>query len=400
MNTFDDGEIEFDFFDEPETAEAPPRQRRLPRLERPGGRGSGPRPPRPPRPPMRAPTGLVPLARLVGLIAIAIAIVIGFVFWVGACQGKSKHDEYASYMNQVRTLAQGSTRLGTQFAAKLVDGTLKESDLATALQQYAQQEQQAYDQAQQMRPPGPLLQIHQQLVDSLELRAKGLAGLGEALATASTAKTAAATTAAIDALTAQGTLLSASDVVWDELYRAPAMQTLKDNGVTGVVVPQSHFVTNTEIVSARSFGIVLSRLGGTSTGTGTGTTTVTGLHGSALISVFAQPQGAQLSTTAATTVKVSAGLTFVATVQDSGDFNESNIGVTLTIKAGATTITRRKSITLIAPKQNATVSFGNFNLPPNAFANQASITVDVGKVPGETNLGNNSYTYPVFFSLS
>ncbi|HET8893860.1 MAG TPA: hypothetical protein VFM96_07180 [Gaiellaceae bacterium] len=395
MNTFDDGEIEFDFFDEPETAEAPPRQRRLPRLERPGGRGSGPRPPRPPRPPMRAPTGLVPLARLVGLIAIAIAIVIGFVFWVGACQGKSKHDEYASYMSKVRTLAQGSTQLGTQFAAKLVDGTLKESDLATALQQYAQQEQQAYDQAQQIRPPGPLLQIHQQLVDSLELRAKGLAGLGEALATASTAKTATATTAAIDALTAQGTLLSASDVVWDELYRTPATQTLKDNGVTGVVVPQSHFVTNPEIVSARSFGIVLTRLSGASTGG-----TPSGLHGSALISVYAQPQGARLSTSTATTVKVSAGLTFVATVQDSGDFNESNIGVTLTIKAGSTTITRHKSITLIAPKQNATVSFGNFNLPPTAFANQASITVDVAKVPGETNLGNNSYTYPVFFSLS
>src|SRR5438034_958241 len=126
--------------------------------------------------PLRAPTGLVPLARLVGLIAIAIVIVVAFVFWVGACQGKSKHDEYASYMSKVRTLAQGSTRLGTQFAAKLVDGTLKESDLATALQQFAQQEQQAYDQAQQIRPPGPLLGIHQQLVDSLELRAKGLAG--------------------------------------------------------------------------------------------------------------------------------------------------------------------------------------------------------------------------------
>ncbi|HVH52130.1 MAG TPA: hypothetical protein VM690_08290, partial [Gaiellaceae bacterium] len=270
-----------------------------------------------------------------------------------------------------------------------------ESDLATAFQQYAQQEQQAYDQAQQIRPPGPLLQIHQQLVDSLELRAKGLAGLGEALATASTAKTATATTAAIDALTAQGTLLSASDVVWDELYRAPATQTLKDNGVTGVVVPQSHFVTNPEIISARSFGIVLTRLSGASTGG-----TPSGLHGSALISVFAQPQGARLSTSSATTVKVSAGLTFVATVQDSGDFNEANIVVTLTIKAGSTTITRHKTITLIAPKQNATVSFGNFNLPPTAFANQASITVDVAKVPGETNLSNNSYTYPVFFSLS
>src|SRR5207248_3241288 len=111
MNTFDDDDIEFDFFDEPETVEATQR-RRLPRLERPGGRGGD----RPPRPPLRTPTGLVPLARLVGLIAIAIAIVVGLVFWIGSCQGKSKHDEYKSYAEKVNALAVADTKLGQKFA--------------------------------------------------------------------------------------------------------------------------------------------------------------------------------------------------------------------------------------------------------------------------------------------
>src|SRR5262249_54871498 len=132
--------------------------RRRPRRERPPGR--------PPQPP----TGLVPLARLVGLIALAIAIVVAFVFWVGACQGKSKHDEYASYAARVRTVAASSNALGREFANKLVSA-LKQPDLETSLQQYAQQEQQEYDQAQQIRAPGPLRQIHQQLVDAIELRA-------------------------------------------------------------------------------------------------------------------------------------------------------------------------------------------------------------------------------------
>jgi hypothetical protein len=387
MSTFDDDEIEFDFFDEPETAEAAPRQRRL---QRPGSRG-----PRPPRPPMRTPTGLVPLARLVGAIAIAIAIVVAFVFWVGACQGKSKHDEYASYASKVRTIAHSSTRLGTTFATKLVSPGLKEADLTTALQQYAQQEQQAYDQAQQISPPGPMRAIHQQLVDALELRAKGLAGLSEAVATSTGAKTTAAVTAATDALTSQGQLLTASDVVWDQLYRLPATQELKARGVTGVVIPESHFVSNSDIVSARSFGLLLQRLSGASTGG-----TPSGKHGDGLVSVKVQPQGDTLTTSTATKVKVSAGLTFVATVQDSGDNQETGVVVTLTIKAGATSIVRHKTISLIAPNQQVAVSFGNFNLPPTAFANQASITVSVGKVPGETNLTNNSATYPAFFSLS
>src|SRR5881628_1761419 len=108
MSTHDDDNIEFDFFDEPETVEATHR-RRLPRLEMPGGRGSGGE--RPPRPPMRTPTGLVPLARLVGLIAIAIVVVVGLVFWVGSCQGKSKRSEYQSYADKVQTLVKGDKTL-------------------------------------------------------------------------------------------------------------------------------------------------------------------------------------------------------------------------------------------------------------------------------------------------
>ena len=117
MSQYDDESIEFDFFDEPETVEATQR-RRLPRLERPGGRGGGGE--RPPRPPLRTPTGLVPLARLVGLIAIAIVIVIGLVFWVGSCQGKSKHDEYQSYADKVKAIAAADNRLGGDFADKLI----------------------------------------------------------------------------------------------------------------------------------------------------------------------------------------------------------------------------------------------------------------------------------------
>jgi hypothetical protein len=388
MSTFDDDEIEFDFFDEPETAEAAPRGRRLPRLERPGGRGGGPQ--RPPRPPLRAPAGIVPLARLVGLIAIAIVIVVGFVFWVGACQGKSKHDEYAAYAAKVRALSRSSTALGKEFAGKLIAPGPKQADLEKSLQQYAQQEQQEYDQAQQIRAPGPLRQIHQQLVDAIELRAKGLAGLGVALAQASP-KTASATT---DALTAQGELLVASDVVWEQLYRLPATQQLEAEGVTGVVVPRSAFVPNTDVVGARSFGLLLQRLNPASTGG-----TPSGKHGDQLVSVVADPGGTRLSTSTATKVTVSTNLTLVATVEDSGDFQETSVPVTLTITAGSTTITRHKTIPLIAHAQQQSVSFGNFDLPPSAFANQATVKVVVGKVPGETNTGNNSASYPVFFSV-
>src|SRR5919108_5890606 len=156
MSTYDDDELEFDFFDEPETVEATQR-RRLPRLEMPGSRGgNGDRPPRPPRGTGGgAPTGFVPLARLVGLIAIAIAVVVGLVFWVGSCQGKSTHDEYASYAKQVQAIAKADKKLGTDFGSELISPGLKASDLETKLAGFAQQERQEPAQAQQIRAPGP-----------------------------------------------------------------------------------------------------------------------------------------------------------------------------------------------------------------------------------------------------
>ena len=390
MSTFDDDDIQFDFFDEPETAEATQR-RRLPRLEMPGGRGGGDtgRPPRPPRIPS---AGLVPLARLVGLIAIAIAVVVGLVFWVGSCQGKSKHDEYASYAKQVQAIAAADKRLGAKLGNEFATPGLKQSDLETKLAEFAQQERQELAQAQQISAPGPLRATHQQLLDAIQLRYAGLAGLGNTLAAAGAKKSAADT--ASD-LAKQGSLLTSSDVVWEYLYRQPATDTLKQQSVTGVVIPQSQFLANPEIVSVRSFTVLQQELSGASTGG-----SPSGLHGDGLVGVHVSPQGVDLSTSTATTIKVSADLDFRVTVENSGDFPEANVPVTLTIDAGAKPIVRTERITAISAKEQTTVDFTNFDLPPSAFGNRATITVKVGKVPGEKNLSNNSATYTVFFTLS
>jgi hypothetical protein len=391
MSTYgDDDDIQFDFFDEPETVEATQR-RRLPRLEMPGGRGSGDGE-RPRRQRTGPPTGLVPLARLVGLIAIAIAIVVGLVFWVGSCQGKSKHDEYASYAKQVDAISAADRKLGVAFGNELASPGLKQSDLETKLAEFAQQERQELAQAQQIRAPGPLRPTHQQLLDAIQLRYQGLAALGNTLAAAGSSKS---STDTVDALVAQGQLLTSSDVVWENLYRQPATDTLKQQGVTGVVIPRSQFLSNPDLVSSRAFTILEQRLSGATTGG-----TPSGLHGDGLVGVHVSPQGVDLSTSTATTIKVSADLDFRVTVQNSGNFPEGNVPVTLTIDAGGKPIVRSDHITAISSKEQTTVDFTNFDLPPSAFGQKATITVKVGKVPGETNLSNNSATYTAFFTLS
>ena len=180
LSQYDDDNIEFDFFDEPETVEATQR-RRLPRLERPAGgavrrrpaaaaaaaHADGLRPARAPRRPDRDRDRRRRSASSSGS---------------ARCQGKSKHDEYQAYADKVKAIAAADTKLGADFASELLSPTLKQSELETKLQQFAQQEQQAYTQAQQIRAPGPLRALHLNLVDAIELRAKALSGLGDTLA--------------------------------------------------------------------------------------------------------------------------------------------------------------------------------------------------------------------------
>ena len=383
MSTYDD-ETQVEFFEEPETLEAPGRQRRRIRPSRPGG-------PRRPSPP---PPGAVALARLAGFVALAIAIVVGLVFWVGSCQGKSKHDEYSSYMTDMRSIAQDSAQPGVALPTVLGAKKLTLASLQSKLEQWSRQEQQDYDDALRLRPPGALQTAHQAALATFQLRAIGLTGLANTLSQAGSKSA----TEVGDALAGQAQVLTSSDLVWANLFHLPATQTLKSVGVRGVIAPPSQIVSNPEVVSANSFSLVLGRLKSTTTGG-----KVTGLHGSELVSTEAVAGSSvkPLSTSSPTTVDVGANLAFKVTFTDAGNFQETQVPVTLTVTVfGKTVRTKTQTVKAIAPRQTTSVSFGNLDLPASAFGANARIKVEVGKVPGEKNLANNTASYPVFFSLS
>jgi len=384
MSTFDD-DTQLEFFEEPETQEAPGRPHRRMRPRRPGG----------PRRPTQPPAGAVALARLAGLVALAIAVVVGLVFWVGSCQGKSKHDEYKSYMDSVQPIAQTSAAAGASLVNALRSAKTV-SALHSKLEQGSRVQQQGYDEALRLRPPAALQAAHQQVLAALQLRAIGLTGLADTLADAGSKSA----DAEASLLAKQAEILTASDLVWADLFRLPATQTMKALGVRGVIAPPSQIVTNPEPVSAHALSEVYSRLNATSS-----TGKVHGLHGSELLSTEAAVGSSteQLSTSTPTTVDVASNLAFKVTFKNAGHFQEVNVPVTLTVTVigvSKPVYTKTKHVPSIEAGQTATVSFGDLNLPNAAFGANAAVHVKVGKVPGETNLDNNKATYQVFFSLS
>ena len=383
MSTYDD-ETPLEFFEEPETVEAPGRQRRRIRPPRSGG------PRRPPPPP-----GAVALARLAGLVALAIAVVVGLVFWIGSCQGQSRHDEYKSYMDSVQPIAQSSAASLDDYAKQLNSQKLTLADLQSKLTLWSRQQQEGYDKALRLVPPAPLQAAHQQVLATLQLRAIGLAGLANAFATGGSKDP--DQVAAL--LAKEGRVLSASDLVWADLFRLPATETLRRYGVQGVIAPPSQIVKNPEVISAHSFGEVYARLHST-----TPSGKVTGTHGSELLSTEAVSSGQTktLTVSSPTTVDVAADLVFKVTFKNSGNFEERNVPVTLRVTVFGKSVlkpTPTQKVPLIEKGETKTVSFTSLQLPTQAFGANATVSVVVGKVPGEVHLENNKASYPVFFSL-
>jgi hypothetical protein len=378
-----DDDIEFDFFDEePATTEAQSSQSRV-RLPRRGGRGRGASGPAGP------PHGLTPLLRLLALIAILIAALVFFGLLIQSCASTSKKDAYRSYMTKVASIAQSSASDGAQVATDLTTPGVKVSDLAGKLDGVAAQERQNVTAAQRLDPPGRLRAKHEDLIEALQLRVSGVQGLADTFRQTATSK--ASTDAAL--LAAPAERLLASDVTWDDLFRGPATTQMKNDGISGVVAPESHFVTNQSLITEQSMVLVLQRLRGASTSGGT----PTGIHGTNITETKVQPGGQVLSVANENTVTATTDLAFVVTISDSGDSQEVGIKVTLTIQKPQGAIVKTQTVDLINPGQTKSVTFNNLGQVP--FAQRTTVNIDVAPVPGEHNTANNKASYPVIFSL-
>jgi murein L,D-transpeptidase YcbB/YkuD len=194
---------------------------------------------------------------MAGVVTFVIVAVVALVTGLGACQGAA--DNYTGYLSEVRALAQSSDRAGGELTS-LLGSSVRRAPLGRRLLELATQEQHVYDQAQLIRPPGPLRQVHEELLAALELRATGLAGLAQAVAGLGSAKPVVPSMA--DALAAQARLLTTSDVVWNELYRMPVAAQLQANRIGNLVVPESRLVPNPQLVSAASLTRLLQRAQG------------------------------------------------------------------------------------------------------------------------------------------
>jgi hypothetical protein len=369
-------DIEFDFFDEPETEEAPSRAR-------PQRRG--------PRTPSRPPAGFTPLLRLVGLIAFAILIVVLLVFWVQSCRAADKRETYRDYMGEIRGIGQESQGIGRELNTLLTTPGIKLAELEQQLSGLTQQQEQGVARARELDPPGSLRDQHQEAIAALQLRASGMSRLGDAFRQTAGSRDA---SAAGELLAAQMRRLVASDVIWDDLYRAPTVAELRSQEIGGVEVPDSEFLANADLATQRGMTPIWQRVRGAATGG-----TPTGVHGNGITSVRALPSGTVLERGTDNTVTATADLAFEVVVENSGDSQEVQVPVRLTIQQSPSPIVKTQTIDLINAGERKNVVFRDLGQIVQ-FAQKTNVRVEVEPVRGEENTGNNSAAYSVIFTLT
>lgn len=368
-----ESDIEFDFFEESDTRESAE--------ERPRRRG--------PRPPVRPPTGLTPLLRLVGLISFAILIVLLLILWVNGCREDQRKNTYKHYVEKVGTYATESQQLGRRFNTLLTTTGKKEADVERELSGLADQQDQITTQAQDLEVPGRLRAEHAHMLDSFDLRASGLRRMTEAFKSTAGSKN---SNQAGTQLAQQMKRLVASDVVWEDLFKEPTKAELQKLSITGVNVPDSIFLPNSDIATTASMKQVWLRIHGAATGTSTCSP-----RGTGIVSTKVLPSGKELSESDLNTIQSTQDLAFAVTIKNSGCAQEVGLKVRLTIQQSPKPITQQATIDLLDPGNEATKEFRDLGLPP--LDQRTTLTVEVDPVPQEQSTDNNQASYPVQFAV-
>jgi hypothetical protein len=335
------------------------------------------------------------MLRLAGLIAFLILAAVLLVVLVRGCASSSKHDRYKSYIGDVRGIAAGSVQIGKELNRTFAATGIKETDLESKIRGLAAQQQQEVAHARELQAPGPLRVEHDHLIEVLQLRASALSRLADAFRQTATARNA---TSSGRLIADQARLLVASDVNWDFYFKEPTQRELENQGIRDIGgVPASHIIPNPDLASTQAMTDIWRRVHGAATGGTPG-----GKHGSALGTVTALPDGKKLifgGTASQNQITASTDLAFKVAVQDSGAFQEFNVGVTLTIQKSGKPIVLHKKIDVINAGETKTVTFTNIDLT-GLFGLPTTVKVDVEPVPGETTTTNNSAEYKVIFSVA
>jgi hypothetical protein len=234
--------------------------------------------------------------------------------------------------------------------------------------------------------PGEMAGAQRDLLLALDLRVEGMTKVAAIVPTALGGQGKQASTQ----IAGDMEVFLASDVIYSQRAAPLIGETLAAAGIQGLSLAGNRFLPNLGWLDPTT---TLARITGQPAGSGQSGQAVTGNHGSALKGVSV---GANTLAPEPTLNKISGGgsPTFAVQVENSGEFNETEVKVDITVTAGGKKYKATHAIDKTEPGKTVNVEIPVTGMPTGAAS---KIEVNIEGVPGENDLENNKNTYIAIF---
>jgi hypothetical protein len=197
----------------------------------------------------------------------------------------------------------------------------------------------------------------------------------------------------------------ASDVIYDDSFKGPAIQALEDDDITGIEVPAlAAFLPNASYASPDGAKALLPDLQRRTAATQGGDDGESGgnLRGTSLESTVALPSETRLVPGQVTTVQSTELLKWSVTVKNGGDFDEQDIVVRASFSYPATpndVDTREVAIDSLPIGETTMVEIPGPASDKVVFGEQGNLLIEIDAVTGETSTDNNRAEYAVKITI-
>lgn len=317
---------------------------------------------------------------------IAIALIIIVVLVVSSCLKSEKQQSLKNYNHAVSEIARESeTQVSKPFFTALSGAAGKSAiDVQVQVNQLRVEAEKLASRAKGLSVPGEMSGAQQNLLLTMNFRVEGITKIAALLPAAlgGQGKT-------VDPrIAGDMEIFLASDVVYSQRVAPLIQQTLTGAGIHQSTAP-SRFLPNLGWLEPAT---VEARLAGKST-TGESASVSPGTHGSSLIGTAVGTTSLQPEPTL-NHVPGGGSPTFTVTLENTGESQETNVKVDVTVTAAGKQLSGSKVISSTQPGSKANAEIPITGVPLGVAS---KIQVYVEPVPGETNAENNKSTYLALF---
>jgi hypothetical protein len=324
----------------------------------------------------------------------ALVVIVLFVVLIDGCLDRRAENALKDYNRDVAQVIRESDQdVGAPFFRLLSTGTDSPVELETQINELRVTAQRHVDNAREFDVPDDVKDAQRLLLLVLDMRQAALGKIAGEVRTALAQEQGDESAQAVDQIAAQMQQFLASDVVYDARVLPLIQEGLAEKEIGGQPTQDSQFLPSLEWLDP---SFVADRLGAEGGGNSRPTgEPAPGLHGHGLVSVSVGDLTLQPGETA-NRIPASSNITFNVVFQNQGENDEQDVTVQIRIEGDGEKISARKRVEQTKAGAQVEVAVPLAQAPP--IGTPVTITVSVGKVPGEEKTDNNTQTYTAIFT--